>query len=98
MSRSIKLTRTHWEDLKYKLEEDYPKSVMLIREKMKSVLGFTVREHHEWVDRDVDVKDVGYGTKMRKTTFCLDFYDEPKKTMFLLKYSEYLNKSGKTYY
>lgn len=53
--------------------------------KMKDKLGFTVREHREWTEQK------GYITDIR-----LDFYNEPKRTMFLLKYSEYLDKTGKT--
>jgi hypothetical protein len=63
---------------------------------MKSVLGFTSRTHQEWIDQEVDVKDIRYNTKYPITTICLDFYNEPKRTMFLLKYSEYLDKSGIT--
>jgi hypothetical protein len=62
---------------------------MLIREKMKTVLGFTVRRHREWAD------DPNFG-KFPVETICLDFYNEPKRTMFLLRYSEYLGKDGKT--
>lgn len=55
---------------------------------MKAVLGFTVRRHREWAD------DPNFG-KYPVETICLDFYNKPKQTMFLLKYSEYLDKSGK---
>ena len=51
---------------------------------MREVLGFTDREHQWWDPR------TGYMTQI-----CLDFYNEPKRTMFMLKYSEYLDKSGK---
>ena len=45
---------------------------------MKRTLGFTVREHSEWVQGE------------HQFTVCLDFYNERKYTMFILKYSEYL--------
>jgi hypothetical protein len=51
---------------------------------MRDKLGFVDREHRWWEDGK------GY-----QTHICLDFYNEPKRTMFMLKYSEYLEKSGK---
>lgn len=53
---------------------------------MKRVLGFVDREHAVWME----------DTYKRTSDVRLDFYDEPKRTMFVLKYSEYLDKSGKT--
>jgi len=73
-------------------------SVYLSREKMKEVLGFTVRDHREYVKdpnyvRPLDDSDWSYmqpaGWFEGKTnvhTVRLDFYDEPKRTMFLLRY------------
>jgi hypothetical protein len=63
---------------------------------MKEILGFTSRTHEEWIDQEVDVKDIRYNTKYCIKTIHLDFYNEPKRTMFLLKYSEYLDKTGIT--
>jgi hypothetical protein len=45
-------------------------------------LGFTVREHNEWVIKP----DGGYG----EHSIHLDFYSDRKYTMFLLKFSEYM--------
>jgi len=47
---------------------------------MKKVLGFTVREHTIWNKEE----------SMHETILYLDFYDETKRTYFLLKYGEYL--------
>jgi len=58
--------------------------VLLIREKMKKVLGFTSRRHHYFNQEDDYVEEIH-----------LDFYDEPKRTMFLLKYSEFLNEANR---
>jgi hypothetical protein len=55
----------------------------MLKDKMRSVLGFSVREHNEWIIKP----DGGYGDHSIR----LDFYNERKYTMFLLKYSEYLN-------
>jgi hypothetical protein len=57
---------------------------------MKMVLGFTVRRHSVWK------MDPDFGHKYLKESIHLDFYNEPKRTMFLLKYSEYLDKTGIT--
>ena len=96
MSKPIILSEKAWTTIHEQLIENYPLSHLLIRERMKASLGFTVRRHEEWIDRQVDKRDVGYGTKYCVRSVCLDFYNEPKRTMFLLKYSEFLDKSGIT--
>ena len=53
---------------------------------MKRVLGFTVREHNEWIIKP----DGGYG----EHRIHLDFYSEKKRSMFLLKFSEILNNDN----
>jgi len=90
MSKAIILTKEKWFRLLERLGQDYPKSVKMVRWKTKEVLGFTAREHEEWHDRNVSSREVGYGTRYRVTTIHLDFYDEKKRTMFLLKYSDYV--------
>jgi hypothetical protein len=85
MSKPIVLSQPKWEKLKSRLTNDYSPSVMMLSYRMKDKLGFTVREHSEWKERK------GYTTDIR-----LDFYNESKRTMFLLKYSEYLDKTGIT--
>lgn len=71
--------------LREQLAEDYGRGVMLIRSRMRDKLGFTDREHCRW--------DEGKGFQ---THICLDFYNESKRTMFMLKYSEFLDKTGIT--
>ena len=85
MTKHIRLSEAVWAKLHHRLSHDYPHSVIIIREKMKSVLGFTVRRHKEWVPK----MDGGYYDMY----ICLDFYNEPKRTMFLLRYGEYLESS-----
>ena len=85
MSRPIVLTQSKWYKLKERLTTDHSPSVMMLSYRMKDKLGFTVREHRGYSP------DSGYMVDMR-----LDFYNEPKRTMFLLKYSEYLDKTGIT--
>ena len=91
MTKSIKLSEPDWVTLYDRIKKDYPKSVWIIREKMRSSLGFVPRKHEEWLE--VDKNSLIYpGYKMRfpNHTIYLDFYDEYKKTIFILKYSKYL--------
>lgn len=87
LSKPIILSEPAWAKLHTRLKQDNHSSVMLIREKMKVVLGFTVRRHQEWI--------LEPGAKRRRpvNSICLDFYNEPKRTMFLLKYGEFLTIS-----
>lgn len=96
MTKPVVLSEKAWAKIHRNIAQNYPPSVLLIRDRMREVLGFTTRTHEEWIDREVNINDVGYGTRWRMTTIHLDFYSEPKRTMFLLKYSEYLDKTDKT--
>lgn len=80
MSKHICISHAEWKKVLAQLSQDYPKSVTLVRYKMKEVLGFTAREH-----RLYDVKQQIYKWEMH-----LDFYDEKKRTYFLLKYGDYI--------
>jgi hypothetical protein len=81
--KPIILSERSWVNLRHHLFQTQPKSVMLTRWKMKKVLGFTDRLHSEWVDKP---NSEGY---FQKRVY-LDFFDESKKTFFLLKYSDWL--------
>jgi hypothetical protein len=96
MSKPIVLTEAEWLKIYNQIAKTYPPSVLLIRDKMRSVLGFTSRTHETWSDSHVDINDISYRTSWRESRIHLDFYNEPKRTMFLLKYSEYLDKTGIT--
>lgn len=85
MSKPVKLTESQWRKLRERLTDDYGRSIMLIRSRMRDKLGFVDREH-QWYET----------TRGYQTQIHLDFYSEPKRTMFLLKYSEYLDKTGIT--
>ena len=80
----IVLTLTQWEILKEKLSKEHPLSVMTIRYKMREVLGFTVREHQQWIEagKSVDGRPLGY----LQTWICLDFYNDALEAWFQLKY------------
>jgi hypothetical protein len=93
-NKPVIISKEIWTKIRDQISKTYPPSVLLIRNRMREVLGFTVREHEEWVDSDVDVNDVGYRCKWCITSIHLDFYDKPKRTMFLLKYSDFLNDNS----
>jgi hypothetical protein len=80
MSKSIELSTKQWDLLLERLRSEYPPSVFMIRTKMKEVLGFTTR------DRRTD----DYITSGAWPTYSifLDFFDESKRTFFLLKYGD----------
>lgn len=104
--KPIILSVSTWRIIRAMLQEEHPKTVFMIRDKMKRVLGFTVREHQEWVKDpksyteeltplslmiDFD-RDGWYKGKRHEHTIRLDFYSENKRTMFLLKFSDVIGK------
>lgn len=82
VDRSVKLQTKQWEKLQERLREEHPLSVIAIRDKMKRVLGFTTRHAYGPLP----------GSDIYEPIVHLDFFDEPKKTMFLLKYGDYLER------
>ena len=89
--KSIVLTVSKWQHIRKELQEEYPRTVFMIRDKMKQVLGFTVREHKAWIDKPQtkgDDLNLGY----TEYQIHLDFYSEKKRIMFLLKFSEVIGK------
>ena len=93
--KPITLTPPEWEKLKTRLTNDYSPSVILIRSKMREVLGFTERTHTNWLGYFDDASPEqrkahhhGYNIKIH-----LDFFDDAKRTLFMLKYSEYFDAS-----
>jgi hypothetical protein len=104
---TLKLKISQWKRIRSELHKEYPKTVFMIRDKMKRVLGFTVREHSGYRPRtakeleDYDRSDHMYHDSEKDRKFhreninehliCLDFYSERKYTMFLLKFSEMIH-------
>ena len=99
MSKPIIMTPAQWQVVLERIKQREKPSAYLSRTKMKDVLGFTVRDHIEYVkDPDYvrspqDKDDWSYMEpagwfegKLNVKTVRLDFYDEQKRTMFLLKY------------
>jgi hypothetical protein len=88
--KPIVLSEQNWCKLRYQLFQTQPKSVVLTRWKMRKVLGFTDRLHTEWIDKPNKWGGMGYEQRQVH----LDFYDESKKTFFLLKYSDWINSEN----
>ena len=84
--RPIILTVNQWKHIRIELQTEHPNTVFMLRDKMKRVLGFTVREHNEWVIKP----DGGYGEHQ----IHLDFYSANKRTMFLLKFSDVIGNTN----
>lgn len=96
--KPVTMEPQQWAAIFERIKQKEKPSVYLSRTKMKEVLGFTVRDHREYVKDPNYVKrpDDGEWYNMEpagwfegKTsvhTVRLDFYDEQKRTMFLLKY------------
>ncbi len=76
------LTEPEWRDLERRLKDDYPPSVFLSKEKMRRVLGFTPRTHESWKVHEGKNRN----WKERVIDIHLDFFDDHKRTFFLLKY------------
>ena len=76
--RAVIYDHSSWETVWNKIQEDYPKSIVIPSVK-KRKLGFTVRDHRYW-DKEKD----RYIMEIH-----LDFYEEKMKTLYLLKYGHY---------
>lgn len=76
----IKLTLTEWAAIRERLVQEYPPSVIIIREVMKRELGFTVRRHREWIEQP------GHEGYYPRDNIYLDFYNDNQETFFRLKY------------
>ena len=86
MSKPIEISKAQWSKLVDQLSQDYPRSTVLLRNKMKQKLGFTPREYKHWDD------SMGKHGGYRKNCIMLDFYSEKKRTFFIMKYSAYIEK------
>jgi hypothetical protein len=53
---------------------------------MQAKLGFTNREYKDWDD------SIGKRGDHSKNCVMLDFYSESKRTFFMIKYSDYIQK------
>jgi hypothetical protein len=85
----IELTEAQWARLYQRLAQDYKDepSVILIRAKMRAVLGFTVRRH-----RVRDPRHQGMQPGWYHEWMFLDFFDAGLEIWFRLKYAEYIDE------
>lgn len=83
MSKSISLSNSQWFALYHRLKDDVPLSTLMIRSRMRETLGFTPRDHTKW----------NQSRTGKEHTVELDFYDDSKRLMFLLKYSDIVSKT-----
>lgn len=86
MTRPVILNPTAWRKIRDNLKTRHPSSYLLIRSKMRERLGFTVREHRAWVNGRSDQE--GY----YQDQVHLDFYDERKRSLFLLTYGDQIGR------
>jgi hypothetical protein len=94
--KPVVLSEPQWLLLKERLQQDHSRSVLMVRWKMKTVLGFTDRTHREWIGSydDVSLQDRNAGNYGYRTSVHLDFFDENKRIFFLLKYSDYISRTS----
>lgn len=79
--KALVLSQDEWQSIRQEIDKNHPRSVTMVRWKMREVLGFTPREHKEWDHY------AGF-----KSTVHLDFYNESQRTMFLLKYGDWIRQ------
>lgn len=84
--KSIELSHTAWREIREQLKPKHKLSTLLIRERMKSKLGYVDRDF-----RGVDPK-----THKFKDCVMIDFYDEAKYTLFLMQFGAYMDKKNGT--
>lgn len=88
MIKSVRLTEKNWESLLSELKKTYKTkpSTYLVRSRMRTVLGFTTRYQQAYTP----VPNTK-GEYYKEPQVLLDFFDEKKYTMFLLKYGTFLD-------
>jgi hypothetical protein len=89
--KPTRLTIGQWNNLHQRLSQDHPPSHLMIRSVMRRELGFTVRQHAKWhIPGPNEVVSVHHRDGYYRNCVYLDWYDEVKRTFFMLKYSEYI--------
>jgi hypothetical protein len=81
MKHTLTLSIRRWQLLQERIIEDYGRATLMISWRLRATLGFTVREHRDYSQDEWE----------KAHTIRLDFYDEQLQTLFLLRYSEYIN-------
>lgn len=85
--KQLILKHREWDRIFEKIKAEYvtTPSVYLMRNKMKEQLGFTVREHRNYNEQDVEY-DLNNDWRDYQSQIHIDFYSEAARTMFVLKY------------
>lgn len=88
--KALVLSNKQWMLILDRIKQDYPASVWLSREKMRRTLGFTPREHTEWLGYydSVVIEDRLARKHGHKTSYHLDFFTDYHRSFFLLKYGD----------
>jgi len=88
--KAVVITVDQWQEILAQIKKDHKPSVWLSREKMRKVLGFTAREHQEWLGYydSASIEERKAGLHGYRTTVHIDFFTDYQRTMFLLKYGE----------
>jgi hypothetical protein len=89
MAKTLTISHRAWNKLKEKITEDYGRATVLISWRLRDQLGFTVREHRDYQS------DANWD---QENTIRLDFWDNQMQTMFLLRYSDYLDSTVQDVY
>lgn len=105
--KPIILSPRQWRVIKQELSKEHTKPILALRSHMKKVLGFVPREHTSWIPNpnyraeylkyEHSNKDEWHNVEPlkgnTKREIHLDFYSEHKRTLFLLKFSDIINRS-----
>jgi hypothetical protein len=77
--KHLELTQHEWQQIRERIREMFGNSMVMLRGRMKSELGFTPRDHRKWVAK----MDGGY----YEMVVHIDFYTEEARTFFMLSYT-----------
>lgn len=85
--KALVLKHREWDNIFAQIKQDYAHSpaTYLIRSRMKSDLGFTVREHREYKTDEWGFNP-DYDWRDANSQIHVDFYSEQARTFFMLKY------------
>ena len=82
--KPVIIEESKWTEIYQEIKRREKPSTYLSREKMREVLGFTVRRHVAYSPQYSEL----YEETFDPVRIHLDFYDEQKRIMFLLKYGD----------
>ena len=85
--KAVILKHREWDKIFTQIKKDYAHSpaTFLIRGRMKTDLGFTVREHREYKPYEMGY-DPDHDYRDDASQIHIDFYSESARTFFLLRY------------